>query len=92
MRSCSILFVTARDDDSEKAYREFLEKLRDMFHLQKLRLGSLKDTDDSVFQFPDIDNTRVSEEPNEDGYLVVDVDTINNSRGIMRYRMVCQIC
>jgi hypothetical protein len=74
MKGCGLQCVTAQDVDPEKAYRDLLEKFRDTFQLNVLHFGPLLGTDGSRFDFPDIDQTIVSEEPNEDGYLVVDID------------------
>lgn len=81
LKYCELAPVFAYTDD-EKAYRDLLSAFAsDDFDLEAVSFGELYGNDGSYFAFPDLDCTEISDEPNEDGYIVVDTSLLLHLEG-----------
>lgn len=73
LTSFAVTYIAAVEKDADKAYRRLFTKLRDEFNLKSFVVGSLETSNDEPFEFPHIDRTIVKDEPNEDGFINVDL-------------------
>lgn len=81
LRYCAFHLVYAESSDGS-AYGDLLSALAsDVFDLEDLSLGPFIAYDGTKFDFPLLDSTSVNDEPNEDGYLVVEESPFYRFKG-----------
>lgn len=72
LKGCSFVAMLLEHYEPETAYRSLFQNMHDRLGLESLFFEGFKN--DSTIDCPLIDRTRMSDQPNEEGYIVVNVD------------------